>query len=94
MADTKTKLEELQTKKKQLEARIARIQKRETESQRKADMRRKLLIGAYHLQQEKGDFRQFCLAMDGYLVRDIDRALFGLPHLTEAEKQQRSKKGD
>ena len=46
---------------------------------RRADTRRKILLGSWLLAQAGGDFRALAGRLDRYLVRPADRALFGLP---------------
>jgi hypothetical protein len=48
--------------------------------ERAADTRKKILIGAYFLEVKyKGKEEELTKIMDGFLIRDNDRALFGLP---------------
>lgn len=86
--DTKPKLKGLallKYRQKQLEARIADAEAREKNHERKKDTRRKILIGAYYLDQARkvGTLDDLAYTLDDYLKRDSDRALFGLPSLEE-----------
>lgn len=70
-----------------IDARISREQARESKAERKKDTRRKILLGAIllHRVQDEADpegwLREF---VEPHLVRDDDRALFGLPPRAEA----------
>ena len=65
----------LKEKQKQLEG-------KKREKERKDETRRKILIGSLILEGSKGDLGEaFLKALDKYLKRDYDRALFGLPAL-------------
>lgn len=79
------RLEKLKTRKEQLEAQIQRLEAAEKTRERKRETRKKILVGAYYLEQAKetGQWEAIQQAMDGYLNRKIDRELFGL-----ATKQQ------
>ena len=48
--------------------------------EKKRETRRKILIGAYYLNQarEQGSYEEIVKIMGGYLNRKSDRALFGL----------------
>jgi lipid II:glycine glycyltransferase (peptidoglycan interpeptide bridge formation enzyme) len=78
--------EKLERELKQRRARIVRQKKQQQaklmNQQRKADTRRKVLIGAAILARvQSGEMRddQLTAMMDNYLERDDDRALFDLP---------------
>jgi len=79
---TKKHLERLKEQRKKLEARIQAAEAREKNSDRKKDTRRKILIGAYYLEQakEKNQFDDIKKVMDKYLTRNSDRSLFDLPN--------------
>ena len=79
-------IETLQEKLKQLKTRQQAIENRkkaiESKRGRKADTRRKILIGAIvmaKVEQKVMDEKQLRQWLDEALTRDDDRALFGLP---------------
>lgn len=80
MTDAKpTKLDKLREKQRQLAEQIAAINSREKAGERKADTRRKILIGGAVLASYRhGDFPQERLIglLDTYLTHDRDRDLF------------------
>ena len=88
--ETKTKkkqnqLDKLKQQRDALNARIQAAEARGRVSARKQDTRRKILIGAYYLdqaQQNPDQWSQLVKIMADYLTRDSDRRLFGLPPLT------------
>ena len=76
---------ELKKKKAQLEAQLMDLEKRQKEKNRKDDTRRKVLVGAYVLEMIEEDGKDITLnnsilkkELDRFLVRNNDRALFGL----------------
>jgi hypothetical protein len=82
------RLEKLKKQQAQLKARIQSLEAGQKTRERKKDMQRKILFGAYMLQRVKeGDAVALELQakLDGYLTRDHDRALFELPPLPKAE---------
>lgn len=75
---THTRLNLLKLKQQQLSARIQQLEASEKTRERKADTRRKVLIGAYYLDKTRkenavSDLNQ---VMQHYLTRDIDKKLF------------------
>jgi chaperonin cofactor prefoldin len=75
--DSLTKLLE---RKQRLEQQITNAKSRLKKVDRAADTRRKILIGAYFLEVKyKGKEDELTKMMEGFLVRDNDRALFNLP---------------
>lgn len=84
-------MQELIKRKERARARIKKINKdindklaREDSKKRKLETRRKILVGSLVLQMLEGkewprDAPAFQAAMDQFLTRDQDRALFGLP---------------
>lgn len=83
----KSKIELLKEKEKQIKARIQNLEAAEKTRERKKDMQRKILFGAYMLQRVKnGDPLALELQanLDDYLTRDHDRALFELSPLSES----------
>jgi len=89
MADDK--LAKLLEQKKVIEARIRQIQNKENEKQRKADTRRKILAGAWVLDEvdQRPDFKEFVYGkLSSFLTKPDDRALFGLAPLPGNEATQ------
>lgn len=87
-ASTK-RLDNLKKKQAQLSAQIQALEAAEKARERKRDTRRKILIGAYYLDQarDQDQFNQLVQRMDGYLKRNTDRALFDLEPLDEKEAE-------
>ena len=89
MTKTDDKLAKLQEQKdaakakaKEIERKMASIRAKQQAEQRKIDTRRKVLVGAMVLEQvERGEWPQERLiaALDRFLTRDNERALFDLP---------------
>ena len=75
---TVDKLESLKIKQRQLAARIETLQAADIAKQRKQDTRRKILVGAYTLDQAKqaGELDALYGAMGEYLTRAVDKQLF------------------
>lgn len=90
-----SKLDKLREKQRQLAEQIAAINAREKTDERKADTRRKILIGGAVLASYRhGDFTQDRLIalLDNYLTHDRDRDLFDfLPPLSEDDKKRTPK---
>ena len=82
-AQSKQRIENLEKKIKRLRARKAAEETKLKRQAKKEDTRRKILIGAYYLNEaEKSDTTaELYRRMDGFLIRDSDRELFGLPPL-------------
>lgn len=77
-----SKLKRLIDQREAVNARIKQEQNKVKAGERKADTRRKVLAGAAVLQWAKrdNDFSAKLMAeLKAFLVRDADRALFGLP---------------
>ena len=73
-------LTKLLQKKQKIEQQISNAKTRLKKVERAADTRKKILIGAYFLEVKyKGKEDELIKIMDGFLVRDNDRALFSLP---------------
>lgn len=69
-----------------LERQLAQVKKAEARKKRAAEDRKKILIGAFYLQKAESDPRyhdQLMAALDPWLTRDDDRALFGLSTATK-----------
>ena len=88
MPSSAERLEQLKKQKSVLDARIQKIEALTKEKKRKQDTHKKVLIGAYYLDQVKDDpiaFEELKRKLHRYLTRDSDRALFGLPALEKSE---------
>lgn len=88
MASTREKLRKLEAQRAELTAKIQRVKAQTKDRERKVDTRRKILVGAAVLEQvEQGAWPEEKLleVLDGYLERDLDRALFSLPPLTDSQ---------
>lgn len=81
-----SRLNQLKLKQQQLTARIQQLEASQKTKERKADVRRKILIGAYYLDKarKENSVSELNHVMQYYLTRDIDKKLFVL----EAEKKQ------
>ena len=81
---TLSPLEKMKLQRERLDARIKLSENRVKTTEKKKDLRRKILVGAYYLSQatEKNRLDEVNTLMDGFLTRPIDRELFGL-HVTE-----------
>jgi chaperonin cofactor prefoldin len=78
--DKKDPLEKLLEKKQKLEQQIASAKSRMKKKERAEDTRKKILVGAYFLEVKYKDKEdELKKILDGFLVRDNDRALFDLP---------------
>ncbi len=76
------RIAELAAKQKSIEARLDALRARSKERARKDDTRRKVLVGAVILtesEQSEPAKQRLMTLLDKHLVRDIDRAVFGLP---------------
>ena len=78
------RIAELEKKKQQISNRIVRLRNIESTEQRKLEMRRKILAGAWilhRIDQDTDDRLRLMLmqGLDAFLERDKDRALFNLP---------------
>ncbi len=79
-----TRLQNLREKRAQLDAEIARLEARKRLEERKADTRRKILIGAVMLQEmsDRDDFAEWVnQTLAQRLDKPRDRKLFGLEPL-------------
>ncbi len=86
----KTKVKKRQA----LNAQIRQEAAREGKRKRTADTRRKILAGAWVLDEaeQRKDFREFVLKqLDSFLTRPDDRALFDLPPRKEELKKAQEK---
>ena len=78
-------LERLREQREKLNARIDSVEARLKTSERKQDVRRKILVGAYYLDEaiKNNKMDEIKAFMDKYLKRDFDRELFGLEPLPD-----------
>lgn len=92
MSRNNERLAKLKAQRAILEARIQAAEARAKTIERKQETRRKILIGAYYLEQSQQPHEQEALKarLAGYLTRASDRALFDLPPL-DAPTAQLSK---
>ena len=75
-------VKKLKEQKKVLEQRLRKAQTRDRKKERKDDTRRKILAGAWLLDEmnQRPDFKEFVYKkLDSFLTRPADRALFELP---------------
>lgn len=86
------KLDKLKQKQAALNARIEKMEAAEKTKAKKQDVRRKILLGAFALEQAIKDNKVDALyqKMDKFLVRNSDRVLFGLPLLVAEAKKSKS----
>lgn len=91
MIKTSNRLQTLEERKKQIEVQIQQIKAREAHRQRKQETRRKILVGSYYLEraEREGRLEEVKKAMDQFLTRDYDRALFGLPPITPSARDEK-----
>jgi two-component SAPR family response regulator len=88
-----SKLKQLIEKRNTVNARIKQEQNKLKTGERKSDTRRKVLAGAAVLQWAKQDTEfssRLMTELKAFLVRDDDRALFGLPPLPKAKEHSGS----
>lgn len=81
MAKSTDRLAKLEEQRVRINAEIQRVRQREKQQDRKNETKRKVLIGAWvmsRVQSGKWPEQKLIKAMDSYLGRDHDRALFGL----------------
>lgn len=83
----KHRLNRLREQREKLNARIQAVEARVKTSERKLDIRRKILVGAYYLDQaeKNGTMDEVKKLMNKFLKRDFDRELFGLEPLSEKD---------
>ena len=90
MADSK--LKKLLEKRTAMDARIKQEQNKLRAGERKSETRRKILAGATVLELAKRDSEfssRLMSELGAFLVREADRALFGLPPLPQREGGRR-----
>ena len=74
------RLKRLKEQREKLNSRIQAVEARLKTSERKKDIRRKILVGAYYLDKaiKENSMDEIKNAMDKFLTRNNDRLLFGL----------------
>ena len=85
---TNPRLKKLKQRREQIEARIKNLEARDKAREKKRDTRRKILIGAFYMEQmEKSEEakKKILARLDGFLVRTNDRELFGLSEKKRTE---------
>ena len=80
-------LEELLKKQEALKVKISSIEAKLKNEENKKITRMKILAGAYTLEQYKGKMDKLGQMLDGFLTRNNDRLLFGLPALKEKTRK-------
>ncbi len=77
------RLARLKEQREKINVRIQSVEARLKTSERKKDVRRKILVGAYYLDEavKNNGMDKINAFMDKYLKRDFDRELFGLEPL-------------
>ena len=85
---SKHRLERLKEQREKLNSRIQAVEARVKTSERKKDIRKKILVGAYYLDaaEKNNTMDEIKSLMDKYLKRDFDRELFGREPLPDAKK--------
>ena len=76
------RLDELLKKREELNAQIQQVRAKEAAQKRKEETRKKILLGALMMSMmEKGELDKGKMRkkLDGFLTREVDRKLFGLP---------------
>ncbi|HEU5375741.1 MAG TPA: mobilization protein [Ktedonobacteraceae bacterium] len=85
------RVKKLKEQKRVIEERLRKQQNRDRTKERKDDTRRKILAGAWLLDEmnQRNDFKEFVYKkLDSFLSRPADRALFGLSPLKNNEEGQ------
>ena len=79
-SDKMNQLEKLKKQKEILDARIQQAESKLKVKERKEDTRRKILIGAFMMEKLKKEekFDSMIQELDGFLMRNSDRKLFGM----------------
>ncbi|CAL7962266.1 Relaxasome subunit MobC [Gammaproteobacteria bacterium] len=82
---TTHRLKRLMEQREKIDARIQAAEARIKSSERKKDVRKKILVGAYYLDIaiKENRMNEIKEIMDKYLTRDSDRILFDLSQLPE-----------
>ena len=87
-------IEILKQQQAKITARIQQLEARNKSAERKKDLRRKILVGAYYLEQAmlNGTPNDLKERMGAYLTRNSDRGLFELPDIPEKDSTKKTKK--
>lgn len=83
-AEQTTPLDRLREKQRQLSERIKQLEACAAQKQRKEETRRKVLLGAllaHWMQNDEALSAKVDAALPGFLVRQVDRDVFGLPEI-------------
>jgi len=86
---TNPRLKKLKQRREQIEARIKNLEARDRSREKKRDTRRKILIGAFFMEQMEKDEpmkKKILAGLNGFLVRANDRELFGLDKKKPVDK--------
>jgi len=91
--DAKQPLTRPKEQRQKLDTKIQAIENRNKTAERKKDIQRKILVGAYYLQEamRQGTLAEIKKQRDHFLTRNSDRRLFDLT-LLEKEKLQNIRK--
>jgi hypothetical protein len=83
---SKQALEKLKKQQTIIARRIQKLTAKEQVTERNRDIRRKILVGAYYLDQAKvnNEMEKIRDLMVNYLTRDSDKKLFDLPPLPDS----------
>lgn len=84
------KLEQLEKQMEQLKARMNLEKNRIKTKERKRDTRRKILVGAYFMEQYKDRMDELAKLIDPFLTRENDRELFDLNQADHNTSQKNS----
>ena len=71
-------IQKIEEQKKQLEERLVTMRTKQKKQGRFEDTKKKILIGAYFMEKYKNKMDELVPQLDRFLVRDVDRELFGL----------------
>ena len=74
-------IEKIKKQQKQLDQRLLDMKDKLKKQERLEDTRKKILIGAYFMEKYKDSMNDLLPQLDRFLVRDLDRKLFGLSPL-------------
>ncbi len=90
MGEKQSRIDVLKKKKEQLNVRIQKLEALQKSRERKRDTRRKILIGAYFMEQttKEGNLNSLFQQLDGYLKRNSDRELFHLEPLYDEKESE------
>lgn len=75
----RSKIEKLEKQMAQIKARIVNEKAKIKQVERKRDTRRKILVGAFFMEEYKENMDELQKRIDPFLKREKDRELFNLP---------------